>query len=51
MAYPWPASGVLGVAVAGQGSNEEAEHGEARREEEAVFVAPVKADGGEEAKG
>jgi hypothetical protein len=51
MAYPWPASGVPGVAVAGCDSNEEAEHGEARCEEEAVFVAPVEADGGEEAEG
>jgi hypothetical protein len=41
MAYPWPASGVAGVAVAGRGSNEE----------EAVFVAPIEVDGGEEAEG
>jgi hypothetical protein len=51
MAYPWPASGVAGVAVAGCGSNEEAEHDEAQCEEDAVFVAPVEVDGGEEAEG
>lgn len=51
MAYPWPASGVAGMAVAGRGSNEVVEHGEARWEEEAVFVALVEADGGEEAEG
>jgi hypothetical protein len=51
MAYPWPASGVASMAVAGRGSNEEAEHGEARCEEEAVFMALIEADGGEEAEG